>query len=790
MTEIKTGIILRRNLKQYFYTDENKPQEGEIVYATDTAEYGAVIDNQLIWVPFVGIVQSVAGKTGHVTLSKFDVNLENVDNTADLDKPLSNLTKIELDKKVSWSDVEEQAAAQGMPVSFVNTTYEIKDGELSEYNFNSFYKKFIDDFNRNPRILAVTALTILNDSITLHKGDGSAETIELPNMRYDDQGLRDLIDEVENKIQIVDNLDSSDTNASLSANQGKILKELIGQLQNVININDDDFRDLNSIIDFINENRDKINELSVSNIIGLQDALNQKVNIGSDINTSPNSDKLGNKSPDEYVLADLFLENVNEIKLNLDFILNQIKSFQTASEVDEKIQRVLNELNILQYMQEIDQQINALSSRLDDIDPSAALAIMQEKIQEITDQSNQLKIKVEQDLQYFNDIIQKFDMDSIQNDFDVFKNEINVQLASIQSVIDEFNSENSNFRDQINEQLNLKVSDFDFNFFKDEVNNKFADVTEELNIKQPLTFSNFESISNDEYDADALMDKITEVRGAYYINISEQFFKNLYDGINDQLVNFNIEPSIISPDISNIDFESFKTEVHISITDVNNFKFIVGDYRVGSNMTRLRAVNTVTNKAYWYVGYKKSLTDNIDNLSVKITNDSIIGKYLDRVQYNANLIENGKAPDDIFERIYVADQDADIEPRDNYIDIIICDYEILNNGLKLIFDNFLPSALITAYGIVNSVEVYNTNDKQGSVKNITLTKLSTNIDGSNLLPNPVDVAFIGNYINEADKKLQLQEITQMLKNVYNKYINRNNELCYWNFRLENLEKYK
>jgi hypothetical protein len=46
-------------------------------------------------------VQSVAGKTGAVTLAKADVGLGNVDNTTDLNKPISTATQTALDAKVS-----------------------------------------------------------------------------------------------------------------------------------------------------------------------------------------------------------------------------------------------------------------------------------------------------------------------------------------------------------------------------------------------------------------------------------------------------------------------------------------------------------------------------------------------------------------------------------------------------------------------------------------------------------------------------------------------------------------
>lgn len=56
-------------------------------------------------------VQSVAGKTGDVTLGKGDVGLGNVDNTADLDKPISTAAQTALNAKADASVVGDIAAA-------------------------------------------------------------------------------------------------------------------------------------------------------------------------------------------------------------------------------------------------------------------------------------------------------------------------------------------------------------------------------------------------------------------------------------------------------------------------------------------------------------------------------------------------------------------------------------------------------------------------------------------------------------------------------------------------------
>jgi hypothetical protein len=73
-------------------------------------------------------VQSVAGKTGTVTLAKADVGLSNVDNTSDLSKPISTATQTALDGKAASSHTHTAsqvtdfttAAAAAAPVQSVN----------------------------------------------------------------------------------------------------------------------------------------------------------------------------------------------------------------------------------------------------------------------------------------------------------------------------------------------------------------------------------------------------------------------------------------------------------------------------------------------------------------------------------------------------------------------------------------------------------------------------------------------------------------------------------------------
>jgi hypothetical protein len=73
-------------------------------------------------------VQSVAGRTGTVTLAKADVGLSNVDNTSDLSKPISTAAQTALDGKAALSHTHtasqvtdfNTAAAVAAPVQSVN----------------------------------------------------------------------------------------------------------------------------------------------------------------------------------------------------------------------------------------------------------------------------------------------------------------------------------------------------------------------------------------------------------------------------------------------------------------------------------------------------------------------------------------------------------------------------------------------------------------------------------------------------------------------------------------------
>lgn len=141
---------------------------------------------------------------------------------------------------------------------------------------------------------------------------------------------------------ITDNVTSTDTNKALSANQGKILNDSITAINTLLSSTDTSLDDLQEIVDYIKLNRTTLNTLAISNIAGLQAALDAKVNVvtgkglsendftnalltklngiaaGAEVNVQSNWNET-NTSDDSFIqnkptdITDLSLHNVTEL---------------------------------------------------------------------------------------------------------------------------------------------------------------------------------------------------------------------------------------------------------------------------------------------------------------------------------------------------------------------------------------------------------------------------------------------------------------------------------------------
>lgn len=77
--------------------------------------------------PATNLVTSVAGKQGAVTLNKADVGLNNVDNTSDINKPISNATKQEIDS--FYNELNDRINNEVASIDYVD----FKDDQIREY---------------------------------------------------------------------------------------------------------------------------------------------------------------------------------------------------------------------------------------------------------------------------------------------------------------------------------------------------------------------------------------------------------------------------------------------------------------------------------------------------------------------------------------------------------------------------------------------------------------------------------------------------------------------------------
>ena len=95
----------------------------------------------------------------------------------------------------------------------------------------------------------------------------------------------------------MDNVTSTSADVPLSANQGKVLKDLIDNINTLLTSDNVDLDSLQEVVDYIEANRSSLNTLSISNIVKLQTALDgkQATETGKGLSTNDFTTALLNK---------------------------------------------------------------------------------------------------------------------------------------------------------------------------------------------------------------------------------------------------------------------------------------------------------------------------------------------------------------------------------------------------------------------------------------------------------------------------------------------------------------
>lgn len=141
----------------------------------------------------------------------------------------------------------------------------------------------------NIQRISGTGLSGSNDTYAISLSDGTSHEFVVHNGIDSDITSADLTalsnaftTALAQKVNIADiknNLISIDTNKPLSAYQGKVLKDYIDHINTILTSSDTSLDELQEIVTFIKANKATLDALGISNIFGLQVALDAKANL-------------------------------------------------------------------------------------------------------------------------------------------------------------------------------------------------------------------------------------------------------------------------------------------------------------------------------------------------------------------------------------------------------------------------------------------------------------------------------------------------------------------------------
>lgn len=157
-----------------------------------------------------------------------------------------------------------------------------------------------------------------NDIYAISLSDGTSHEFTVHNGVDSDINSSDLTalesafnTALATKVNISDiknNLISVDPDKPLSALQGKVLKDYIDHINTLLTSNDTSLDELQEIINFIKQNKSTLDALGISNIAGLQLALDAKANI-ADVYTKTSLDlKISTQQFDKPTRGPLFVK--------------------------------------------------------------------------------------------------------------------------------------------------------------------------------------------------------------------------------------------------------------------------------------------------------------------------------------------------------------------------------------------------------------------------------------------------------------------------------------------------
>ena len=185
-----------------------------------------IISNGTIWeiVPSSVSVSSVNNKIGNVFLNSGDVGLGNVDNTSDMNKPVSTSTQSALDMKVNISSIVDSLTS-----SDPNSVLSANQGSIlqsSKVNISDIVNNLVTSGDNVP-LSATQGMILQNnkiDKMNITSSLVSTDSNSVLSAAVGPMITSSLMQKI-NIGDIVNNLTSNDSTKVLSASQGKILND-------------------------------------------------------------------------------------------------------------------------------------------------------------------------------------------------------------------------------------------------------------------------------------------------------------------------------------------------------------------------------------------------------------------------------------------------------------------------------------------------------------------------------------------------------------------------------------
>jgi len=369
--------------------------------------------------PALGVIDGhIDNKNNPHNVTKEQLGLGSVENTPDEEKPLSIPQRNYLDEHYFSRDEIRKIIDYEEGVSDLDSVLidklsksnlidgnkkllisfkklEIKDGELSEYNFHAEAHEKVEELPRHPLQQMISdlsdVLTAQVDTaknkvlLTLKRGDGSTETLLLPNLNenYDaeietiNDNIKTLSSQVTqfstslnlamNSLKVIDNLNSQETTTALSANQGRILNEKIKSIETNTTTQGTGYSNLKEVI---NAMRTAVADVESMNntITSINLTLQQKVTgLTSDpTGTAPNSQKLNGQLASYYTTKSEHETLAKSVETNKNNITKKLN----ISDLETNVKTIVNKNWSLDKIKEHETDITNLEADIDRIDTS------------------------------------------------------------------------------------------------------------------------------------------------------------------------------------------------------------------------------------------------------------------------------------------------------------------------------------------------------------------------------------------------------------------------------------